>query len=145
MARYHGTLHVQSEVVCDMSILTGHDMIHTYCASCHTLILIEHVACTYRTIAHFLRPVDDIEGEEVTLVTQASMDRLPRLEEQALALGNAPLSVAIYVPFFPAPSRAACRCVLFLMLMLGQQILFRTLTPVRNAERESFERRRRRP
>jgi hypothetical protein len=36
------------------------------------------------------------------------MDRLARLEEQALALGNAPLSVAIYVPFFPAPSRAAC-------------------------------------
>lgn len=111
MAR--GTLHVQSEVVCDVSILTGNDIIHTYCAACHTLILIEHVACTYRTIAHFLRPVDDIEGEEVTLVTQASMDRLPRLEEQALALGNAPLSVAIYVPFFPAPSRASCRSSYF--------------------------------
>ena len=111
MAR--GTLHVQSEVVRDVSILTGNYMPHTCCASCHTLILVEHVACTYRTIAHFLRPVDDVEGVEVTLVTQASMDRLPRLEEQALALGNAPLSVAIYVPFFPAPSRAACRCFYF--------------------------------
>jgi hypothetical protein len=34
----------------------------------------------------------------VSLVTQCSIDRLPRLWQQALAYGSGPISVAIYVP-----------------------------------------------
>ena len=59
----------------------------------------------YRSITALFGPVDEVPLNFVTLVTQCSMDRLPRLKEQAVAFGNAPLSVAIYVPFFAITSR----------------------------------------
>ena len=41
----------------------------------------------------------NIDSRMVTLVTQCSMDRFPQLKEQALAYANAPISVALYIPF----------------------------------------------
>ena len=53
----------------------------------------------YRQTPAFLDAVDDIDSQMITLVTQCSMDRLPQLKEQALAYANAPISVAVYIPF----------------------------------------------
>jgi len=62
------------------------------------------MVCQYRTASAFLGPIEDVPLELVTLVTQCSLDRLPRLREQALAFGNNPVSVAVYVPY-PAQSK----------------------------------------
>ena len=64
-------------------------------------------ALSYRLIPRFLQHDEDVDSHQVTLVTQCSMDRLPRLQEQVLALGNAPISAAIYVPYDAAPLCAA--------------------------------------
>ena len=56
------------------------------------------MACQYRNVSAFLTPLERVPPELVTLVTQCSLDRLPRLKEQALAFGNNPLSVAVYIP-----------------------------------------------
>ena len=66
-------------------------------------------ALSYRLLPRFLQQVQgqDLDSHQVTLVTQSSMDRLPRLQEQVLALGNAPVSAAIYVPYDAAPLCAA--------------------------------------
>ena len=60
------------------------------------------VALEYRKLTRFLVPVEETAEQQVTLVTQCSLDRLPRLAEQAEAYGNAPVSVAIYIPFVAA-------------------------------------------
>jgi hypothetical protein len=56
------------------------------------------VACKYRTAAAFLKALEDAGSQQVTLVTQSSLDRLPRLAAQVVAYGNAPVSVALFVP-----------------------------------------------
>ena len=61
------------------------------------------VAIEYRTCVGFLGPLDDVYVEQVTVVTQASMDRLPKLAAQALSMHSTPLSVAIYVPYSAVP------------------------------------------
>ena len=57
------------------------------------------VACKYETVSAYLAPLEEAPEEQVTLVTQCSLDRLPRLAEQAAAYGNSPVSVAVYIPF----------------------------------------------
>lgn len=62
------------------------------------------VVCQYHSISAFIQPVEEVAPHLLTLVTHCSLDRLPRLEEQVLAYGNAPISVALLVPFFAPPS-----------------------------------------
>jgi hypothetical protein len=58
----------------------------------------------YRRWPAFLGAVEKSPAvsQTVTLVTQCSVDRFPQLKEQALAYGNAPISVAIYIPYEPS-------------------------------------------
>ena len=54
----------------------------------------------YRKVSALLGPLEAVPSHLVTVVTQCSTDRLPVLEEQAVAhYGNTPLSVAIYLPY----------------------------------------------
>jgi hypothetical protein len=55
----------------------------------------------YRRWPAFLGEVERFPAasQSVTLVTQCSVDRFPQLIEQAVAYGNAPISVAVYIPY----------------------------------------------
>ena len=55
-------------------------------------------ALEYRTEPGYIAPRCAPNPVAVSLVTQCSIDRLPRLKAQALAYGFGPISVAIYVP-----------------------------------------------
>ena len=52
----------------------------------------------YQTLQAWLSSSVDLQASGVVLVTQASLDRLPRLEAQLLAWSGA-ASVALYVPW----------------------------------------------
>ena len=69
-------------------------------------------ALQFRSINAFLGPIEVVPPHLVTLVTQCSIDRLPRLEEQAVALGNAPISVAIFLDFAAISSQEKEQAVL---------------------------------
>ena len=64
----------------------------------------------------------------VTLVTQCSMDRFKRLEEQALAYGDAPISVAIYVPFDACESTKFTRVKQFYAELVSRGVRHLTIS-----------------
>ena len=59
----------------------------------------------YRRWPAFLGEVERFPeaSQLLTLVTQCSIDRFPQFIEQAVAYGNAPISVAVYIPYDSSP------------------------------------------